>query len=132
MAIALNTRTYKDIDLDFLANPITKDVLKKTNEEAIAASISNLLQTSNYERLFNPDLGCNLKKYLFEPVDDITTNNIREEITRTIVNFEPRVDLLDVQVEPFPDENMYNVSIKFFIKNDPDPITITLFLERVR
>jgi hypothetical protein len=132
MAIALNTRTYKDIDLDFLANPITKDVLKKTNEEAIAASISNLLQTSNYERLFNPDLGCNLKRYLFEPVDDITTNNIREEIVRTIVNFEPRVDLLDVQVEPFPDENLYNVAIKFFIKNDPDPITITLFLERVR
>ena len=132
MAIALNTRTYKDIDLDFLANPITKDVLKKTNEEAIAASISNLLQTSNYERLFNPDLGCNLKKYLFEPVDNITTNNIREEITRTLVNFEPRVDLLDVQVAPFPDENRYTVSIKFFIKNDPDPITITLFLERVR
>jgi phage baseplate assembly protein W len=132
MAIALNTRTYKDIDLDFLPNPITKDVLKKTNEEAIAASISNLLQTSNYERLFNPSLGCNLKRYLFEPVDDITTNNIREEIVRTIVNFERRVDLLDVQVEPFPDENMYNVSIKFFIKNDPDPITITLFLERVR
>ena len=132
MALALNTRTYKDIDLDFLANPITKDVLKKTNEEAIAASISNLLQTSNYERLFNPGLGCNLKRYLFEPIDDITTNNIREEIVRTIVNFEPRVDLLDVQVEPFPDENLYNVAIKFFIKNDPDPITITLFLERVR
>lgn len=132
MAITLNTRTYKDIDLDFFANPITKDVQKKTNEEAIAASISNLLQTSNYERLFNPDLGCNLKRYLFEPVDDITTNNIREEITRTIANFEPRVDLLDVTVDPFPDENKYEVSIKFFIKKDPDPITITLFLERVR
>lgn len=132
MAISLNTREYKDIDMDFLPNPITGDILKKTNEEAIAASISNLLQTSNYERLFNPSLGSNLKRYLFEPIDDITTNNIREEIVKTITNFEPRVDLLDVQVEPFPDENMYNVSIKFFIKNDPDPITITLFLERVR
>lgn len=132
MAIALNTRTYKDIDMDFLPNPISKDVLKKTNEDAIAASIANLLQTSNYERLFNPDLGCNLKKYLFEPVDDITTNNIREEITRTLINFEPRVELLDVIVEPFPDENQYEVSIKFFIRNDPNPITITLFLERVR
>jgi phage baseplate assembly protein W len=132
MAIAINTRTYKDIDLDFFPNPITKDILKKTNEGAIAASISNLLQTSNYERLFNPDLGCNLKRYLFEPIDDITTNNIREEITRTLANFEPRIDLLDVQVEPFPDQNLYNVAIKFFIKNDPDPITITLFLERVR
>lgn len=132
MAITLGTRTYTDIDLDFLANPITKDVLKKTDEEAIAASISNLLQTSNYERLFNPGLGCNLKRYLFEPIDDITTNNIREEIERTIKNFEPRVDLLDVLVEPFPDDNYYSVTIKFFMKNDPNPITITLFLERVR
>lgn len=129
---ALGTRTYTDIDLDFLPNPITKDVLKKTDEEAIAASIANLLQTSNYERLFNPKLGCNLKRYLFEPIDDITTNNIREEIQRTIKNFEPRVDLLDVLVEPFPDDNYYSVSIKFFMKNDPNPITITLFLERVR
>lgn len=129
---ALGTRTYTDIDLDFLSNPITKDVLKKTDEEAVAASIANLLQTSNYERLFNPKLGCNLKRYLFEPIDDITTNNIREEIQRTIKNFEPRVDLLDVLVEPFPDDNYYSVSIKFFMKNDPNPITITLFLERVR
>lgn len=129
---ALGTRTYTDIDLDFLPNPITKDVLKKTDEEAVAASIANLLQTSNYERLFNPKLGCNLKRYLFEPIDDITTSNIREEIERTIKNFEPRVDLLDVLVEPFPDDNYYSVSIKFFTKNDPNPITITLFLERVR
>lgn len=126
------TRKYTDIDLDFLANPITKDVLKKVDESAIAASISNLLNTSNYERLFNPDLGCNLKKYLFEPIDDITTTNIQGEIRRTIENFEPRVELSDVVVNPYPDENGYDVTIKFFIRNDPNPITINFFLERVR
>lgn len=130
--MAIYTRKYSDIDLDFLPNPITGDVLKKQEDEAIAASIANLLQTANYERLFNPALGSNLKRYLFEPIDDITTNNIREEITRTIQNYETRVQLLDVLVEPFPDENAYSVSISFFTKTDPEPVTITIFLERVR
>ena len=130
--MSLNTRTFIDCDMDFLANPITKDILKKTNENSIAQAISNLLQTSHYERLFNANIGCNLKRHLFEPIDSISTNNIREEITQTINNYEPRVKLLDVTVTPNYDENGYTVSIKFFVINDPQPITITFFLERVR
>lgn len=130
--MGLATRTFSDIDMDFMPNPITQDILKKTNESAIAQSIGNLLQTSHYERLFNPQIGCNLKRYLFEPIDNITTNNIIEEITRTIVNYETRVQLLDVSVVPDYDNNGYNVSIKFIVRNDPQPITITFFLERVR
>ena len=130
--MALSTRTFSDIDVDFMPNPITSDILKKTNENAIAQSIGNLLQTSHYERLFNPELGCNLKRYLFEPIDNITTNNIIEEITKTIVNYETRVQLLDVTANPDYDKNGYDVSIKFIIRNDPQPITITFYLERVR
>lgn len=130
--MAPSTRTFSDIDVDFMPNPITSDILKKTNENAIAQSIGNLLQTSHYERLFNPELGCNLKRYLFEPIDNITTNNIIEEITKTIVNYETRVQLLDVTANPDYDKNGYDVSIKFIIRNDPQPITITFFLERVR
>lgn len=130
--MGLATRTFSDIDMDFMPNPITDDILKKTNENAIAQSIGNLLQTAHYERLFNPELGCNLKRYLFEPIDNITTNNIIEEITKTIVNYETRVQLLDVTANPDYDKNGYDVSIKFIIRNDPQPITITFFLERVR
>ncbi len=118
--------------MDFLPNPITKDILKKTNESSIAQSIGNLLQTSHYERLFNANIGCNLKRHLFEPIDNISTNNIKEEIIQTITNYEPRVKLLDVSVVPDYDSNGYTVSIKFFVNNDPQPITITFFLERVR
>lgn len=130
--MALNSRKYTDIDLDFLPNPITKDILKKVDDHALAASVGNLLQTSHYERLFNPALGCNLKRYLFEQIDDITTNGIQEEITRTIKNFETRVDLSDVTVTPDFDNNGYNISIKFFIRNEASPIVINFFLERVR
>jgi phage baseplate assembly protein W len=128
----LNSRTFIDFDVDFLPNPITKDILKKTNESSIAQSIGNLLQTSHYERLFNANIGCNLKRHLFEPIDNISTNNIKEEIVQTITNYEPRVKLLDVSVVPDYDSNGYTVSIKFFVNNDPQPITITFFLERVR
>lgn len=130
--MALNSRKYTDIDLDFLPNPITKDILKKVDDHALAASVGNLLQTSHYERLFNPALGCNLKRYLFEQIDDITTNGIQEEIVRTIKNFETRVDLSDVTVTPDFDNNGYNISIKFFIRNEASPIVINFFLERVR
>lgn len=130
--MALNTRTFIDFDMDFLANPITKDILKKTNEDSIAQSLSNLLQTAHYERLFNANLGCNLKRFLFEQIDDITTNNIKEEIFQTITNYEPRVKLLDVNVIPKYEADGYEVGVKFFVLNDPQPITITFFLERVR
>lgn len=130
--MSLSIRTFTDIDMDFTPNPITDDILKKTNENAIAQSIGNLLQTAHYERLFNPELGCNLKRYLFEPIDNITTNNIIEEITKTIVNYETRVQLLDVSANPDYENNGYDVSIKFILRNDPQPITITFFLERVR
>ena len=130
--MSTNLKRYKDLDLDFLPNPITGDVLKKVNDHAIAASIGNLLQTSHYERLFNPSIGANLKRYLFEQIDDITTNNITEEITRTIKNFEPRVNLSDVIVAPDFDNNGYNITVKFFIKNEPTQIVINFFLERVR
>jgi hypothetical protein len=130
--MAINSRKYTDIDLDFLPNPITKDILKKVDDHALAASVGNLLQTSHYERLFNPALGCNLKRYLFEQIDDITTNGIQEEIVRTIKNFETRVDLSDVTVTPDFDNNGYNITIKFFIRNEASPIVINFFLERVR
>lgn len=130
--MGLITRTYSDLDLDFMANPITGDILKKTDDQAIATSIANILQTSHYERLFNPSLGCNIKRYLFEPIDDITTNNIREEISRSIQNFERRCQLLDVIVEPDYDNDGYTISISFFTRNDPSPVTLTFFLERIR
>ena len=126
------TRQYRDLDLNFNIHPVRKDINKTVGDMAVINSIKNLISTNNYERLFNPELGCNLKRYLFEPIDNITTNNIIEEITKTIVNYETRVQLLDVTANPDYDKNGYDVSIKFIIRNDPQPITITFFLERVR
>lgn len=130
--MSLISRKFSDIDLDFGVHPVSKDILKKTNENAIAASIRNLLLTSHYERPFNPDLGSNLKKFLFEPIDNVTTTLIQDAIFRTIANFEPRVTIEKVVATPNYDEDRYDVNVTFFVKNTNEPLVINFFLERVR
>lgn len=130
--MSLIARTYTDIDLNFTKHPVTGDIAKKKDISAISASLYNLFNTSNYERLFQPDLGSSLKQVLFEPIDGMTSTLITDLIKNAIGNFEPRVKLEDLVVEPFPEENGYKVFLTFFMVNDPEPITISLFLERIR
>jgi hypothetical protein len=130
--MSLISRKYTDIDLDFAAHPVTKDILRKRDENSIAQSIKNLLLTAHYERPFNPDLGSNLKRFLFEPIDDVTTTLIQDAIFETIKNFEPRVVIEQIVATPNYDLDQYDVSITFYIKNVIEPITISFFLERIR
>jgi phage baseplate assembly protein W len=125
-------RIYKDIDLNFTAHPITGDVAKKVGEDAIIQSLYSLLSTGKYERLMQPDIFSNLKKSLFEPLDNITASAIKNEIVSVISKYERRVNLTEVNVTPNFDDNGYSTSISFFIVNQPEPITIELFLERIR
>ena len=128
----ITTRKYKDIDLDFEMHPVTGDISKKIGDAAIITSMKNLLQTGKYERLFQPDLHSRLREHLFEPIDGITSSAIETEIRTTIGRHEPRVDLFELIVTPDHDAQGYSVSMSFFIVNRADPITITLFLERIR
>lgn len=130
--MSLILRKYSDLDLNFTAHPVTKDVSKKLNENAIAASIRNLLLTSHYERLFNPDIGSNLKKLLFEPIDNVTTSIIQDMIFETIRNYEPRVTIQEVIAAPNYEDQRYDVYITFFVNNTLEPITVSFFLERIR
>ena len=130
--MSLIARKYSDLDLNFTKHPVTKDVSRKINENAIAASIRNLLLTSFYERPFNPELGSNLKKFLFEPIDNVTTSIIQDSIFETIKNFETRVTISEVVAAPNFEEQRYDVYVTFFVKNTLEPITISFFLERIR
>jgi phage baseplate assembly protein W len=130
--MSLITRKYSDFNLDFTAHPVTGDITKKLNENAIAQSIRNLLLTSHYERPFKPQLGSNVKKFLFEPIDNITTSLIQDSIFETLRNYEPRITIQEVVATPNYDDQRYDVSITFFVKNSVEPLTINFFLERVR
>ena len=126
------TRTYKDIDLNFTAHPITGDVSKKVGDDAIIQSMMCLLSTGKYERLLQPDIYSDLKQQLFEPLDNITASAIRTAIVSVINKYEPRVDLTEVNVSPDYDNNGYSVALTFFILNSTNPITVEFFLERIR
>jgi phage baseplate assembly protein W len=130
--MSLIARKYSDLDLNFTKHPVTKDVSKKVNENAIATAIRNLLLTSYYERPFKPELGSNLKKFLFEPIDNVTTSLIQDSIFETIKNFEPRVTISEVVATPNYDLQRYDVYVTFFVRNTVEPITISFFLERLR
>lgn len=113
------SRAFKDISLSFLKHPITNDVIALTNETAISRSIRNLVLTALGERPFQPDLGSRISRSLFELLDYGTASVIQKDISLTIKNFEPRVEIDKIEVTPEYDNNGYNVLISYFIVGQP-------------
>tara|TARA_X000000368_G_scaffold136719_1_gene107404 strand:- start:29952 stop:30350 length:399 start_codon:yes stop_codon:yes gene_type:complete len=109
------SRSFKDISLSFKAHPITKDIGAIKNEDAIKKSVRNLVQTIPRERYFNSILGSDVAGLLFDFVDFGTASNIDRQIQTTITNFEPRVENLDIEVIPRPDDNAFEVIIHYDI-----------------
>ena len=115
MAVKRISRAFKDINLSFEPHPVTKDLTVLRNENAIKRSVRNLVQTIPTERFFNSILGSSIRDSLFGFVDFGTASVIQREIITTIENFEPRVDNLQVNVEPRPDQNEFEVFVIFNI-----------------
>lgn len=130
--VAKTTRTYKDLDLSFTKHPVKKDVTKHVDEMAVINSVKNLILTNHYERPFRPEVGSNVKRLLFEPMDAISSSLLEREIRQVLENFEPRVTVMEVKISPNYDDNAYRVGMTFMILNMSDPITIQFFLERDR
>ena len=124
-------RTYKDLDLSFKKNIVSSDVSKKLGENAVKQSIKLLILTRNGDRLFRPHLGSNIYSYLFEPIIPQTTISIQKSIEDIINKYEPRVILNDVEVIPEIDASRYTINITFSMLNDPNPIGVDFFLERL-
>jgi phage baseplate assembly protein W len=131
MAIS-RIKDYTDLDLDFIANPITGDISKKTGPDAVARSIRNLVMTNYYDRPFRSQIGSNAVKMLFENIGPLTAINLETAISDVINNFEPRAKLIGVKVKSDPDNNGYSAKIAFYVQNRPEPFQSTLFLSRVR
>lgn len=130
--VTSRTPDYSDLDLDFLAHPTTKDVLVKTGNDAIKRSVRNLILTNYYEKPFRPGIGSNAVKILFDNANPLTANFLRDAIFEVIRNYEPRVELIDVRVKFDYDNNGYNVQMNYVILNRNEPVTTTIFLERIR
>lgn len=126
------TRQYSDLSLLFTAHPATADITKKTDEEAVKASIRNLIQTKNYERPFHPEIGCQIYSLLFENFTPITKQIMKKTIIDVIEKFEPRAQVLDIKIRDKVDNNSIDIDVIFKLLNSELPITLRTALSRVR
>lgn len=130
--MATTTRIFSDIDLSFVPHPSTKDLRVRYDDNAIKNAVKNLILTRHYERPFHSEIGSNVTNMLFELATPATVVLLKQEIADVIKNFEPRVDLQNVDVAFSSDEHTLMVSLIFTIKNTTRPITVQFTLNRTR
>lgn len=127
------TKAFRDVSATFQANPLNMDLVALRNENAIARSIRNLVMTAPGERPFNSELGSNVYRLLFENFDNQTSYAIKTEIETSIRNFEPRVNLTEVQVSANEDNYEFDVVIRYKIVGiDALPQSLSFALEPTR
>lgn len=132
MTTKRNTRLYSDFDLDFKPHPLTGDVIMKYDEAAIKRAIKQLVLLNAHEKPFHPEIASSVREMLFEPMSRNTAIGIESRVEFLIKQFEPRAELISVEAEPDYAANSYEVTIKYRIKNQLNPIEQKIFLQRVR
>ena len=133
MPVERVSRGFKDISMTFQANPLNDDLIAIKNENAIARSVRNIVFTLPGEKFFQPTFGSKISKVLFENIDDITASVIVDEIKESIRNYEPRVELLDVEAFPNFDNNQFDVTIIYdIIGSDIPPQELQFALQPTR
>lgn len=115
MPLERTSKAFRDLSMTFQVNPLNYDLIALKNETAISRSIRNLIFTYPGERFFNENLGSKVSRSLFENLDDVSASIIKDEIESTIRNYEPRADLISVNVEPNYDSNEFNITINYRI-----------------
>ena len=125
-------RIYSDLDLDFTRNPVTGDVVKLVDVDAVKRSVKNLIQTNHYERPFHPEIGSDVRALLFENMTPLTALNLERKVAEVLVNFEPRTSIESIVAAPDIDANRYHLQISFYVVGIQSPIIVETFLQRLR
>lgn len=125
-------RIFSDLDLNFTPHPVTGDISRKLDESAIKQSLKNLLMIRHYEKPFHSEIGSPIRDLLFEPMTPLTGLMIRRAIIDLISNFEPRIELLDLEVMASEEQQSVYVNLVFKIVNTERPLSLDFILERTR
>jgi phage baseplate assembly protein W len=132
MATIAREETYKDLDFTFKQNPNTNDVGIKKNNAAVIQSCLNILRTNNGERPFNYFFGANLRSYLFENMNRITAANMSTSINVALKNYEPRLEVLNTNIQARADDNEVYITVTGRVKSTNEIIDISTTIERLR
>ena len=112
-------KEYVDLDLFFGKKSSNSDIQDLTNVKAVKRSIRNLILTNHFEKPFHPEIGSGVRDMLFENMTPVTSHILARKIEDVILNFEPRARLVGVRAEPILDRNSYEVTIEFYVVNQP-------------
>ena len=115
MPVQRLSRGFKDISMSFKVNPLNNDLIALKNETAISRSVRNIVMTIPGERFFQPNFGSEVNRLLFNNIDDISASLIESQIRQSIENYEPRVKLRSLIVDPNFDNNSFDIKITYDI-----------------
>jgi phage baseplate assembly protein W len=132
MATIAREETYKDLDFTFKQNPNTNDVGIKKDNASVKQSVLNILRTNHGERPFNYNFGANLRAYLFENMTNITAANISTSVNLALANWEPRIEVLNTNIQARADENDVRITVTGRIKSSNEILDIATTIERLR
>ena len=128
------SKTFKDINLSFKRHPVTNDVVSINDEDAIKRSVKNIIFTILGEKPFQPLFGSVINESLFELSTALSEMKVSDEITQSLLNYEPRIANTEVTVSIYPDSNEMNVTVQYDIVGIPAPpqqVDVLLFPARV-
>jgi phage baseplate assembly protein W len=132
MAQIARQATYKDLDFSFKQNPNTNDVGIKKDNLSISQSVLNILRTNHGERPFNYGFGANLRQYLFENMTNITAANMATSINVALRNFEPRIEVLNTNIQAKHDQNEVNITVTGRVLSSNEILDVSASIERIR
>lgn len=125
-------KPWRDLDLSLTPHPIRKDIVPLKDDNAIKQAVRNLLISNFFDRPFQPNLGANLKGLLFEPADYITRIDIKDGIHNVLTRYEPRIQLLNIDVKDLSEQNAYQITVVFRIKEYDTEESVEIVLRRLR
>ncbi len=127
------SRGFKDVSMTFQRNPLNGDILGLKNENAISRSIRNIVFTIPGEKFFNQSFGSDINQSLFMNIDEISAVIIKDQISSSISKFEPRVNLVEVVINPNFDNNSFDATIIYeIIGADIPPQELQFVLQQTR
>jgi len=131
-AMNRDSQSYSDFLTDLNPHPVSGDIVKYVNENAVIRSIRNLLLTNKFDRLYQPTIGTDIQKMLFEPISGSTAQNISVFVQQTINTFEPRAKIIKIDIVPDGDNHRYVINLIIMVINKQEPISFNITLDRIR
>ena len=129
--VSITRKKFTDIDLSFARHPLTNDVAKTVDVKAVTQALKNLIMTREYESPFHPEIASPVAGMLFEQMDEDDMASMKRRIEYLVINFEPRVSLINTAVVPDYGQRSLYVTIVFRVVGMPSTYTVNFNMTRL-